>query len=218
MAVVRRGVFVKRLTVLAVSVATTVLTALPSQAAPPFAGPACTVLTDAPGDETFFGPTGQAGSDPALDLLAATLRSDGKTLHASIRVADLSTPLVEGRTWSLDFGTENSGYELHAVQAVDGVTFAAYGPGGDADKPSRGYVTGRLDDEGRQVLMDVPLRQLGIGPQVHFSDFKAASAHGLATAGAHPGPASIGSQDATLGADDGASHKRYRLDRGCSTR
>lgn len=209
---------VRRFIVIAVSLAATALMALPGQAAPSFAGPACTVLTDASGDETFFGPTGQAGSDPALDLLAATLRSDGKTLHASIRVADLSAAAVDGRTWSLDFGTENSGYELHAVQAVDGVTFAAYGPGGATDKPSRGYVTGRLDQDGRQILMDVPLRQLGIGPQVHFSDFKASAAHGVATAGAHPGPVSIGSQDTTLVADEAATHKRYRLDRGCPSR
>lgn len=185
--------------------------AAPSGAAPSFAGPACTVLTDAAGDETFFGDSGSAATDRALDLLSATLRSDGRTLRATIRVSDLSSTAPGSRSWVLNFGVEGNGYQLQALQSVDGTSFMAYGPGGDTYKPSRGSIAGRFDSASNAVVMDVPLRQLGVKPQARFLDFSAIAAHGMGTAAKGP----MGAQDVTSESDSAAAKANYRLDRGC---
>ena len=187
-----------------------VLAAAPAVAGPAPAGPSCVVLTDARGDNSYTVPAAGAG-DAALDVLSASLRSDGQTLHAAIRVADLATPLIGSRSWSLQFGTEGYGYDLHALQAVDGVSFTAYGPGGDTDMPSLGNVTGRFDVSASVILINVPLKQLHVDPRARFLDFGALAGEGIGTTE----KGNVGAQDTTVIADEASGHRTYRLDRGC---
>lgn len=202
----------KKLLLVASGLGAVIATALPSAAAPSYAGPACKVVSDAAGDESFYGDTAGSPNDAALDLLGATLRSDGRTLHARVTVAGLSARAAAGsRSWVLNFGVENRGYALQALQSVDGVSFAAYGPGDNSAKPRLGSIAGSFDVASNTIVMDAPLSLLGVDRQARFLDFSAVAGHGFGTT--NKGPA--GPQDVTSEADSAAGHASYRLDRGC---
>lgn len=131
-------------------------------AAPAKPKPVCNLFTDAKGDGTGLLLTDRdyLPNDPQLDILSGDVASDGKTITAVLRLADLQKTDANaptGRTYYVNFGVGE--VELNLSAAVDSDGSATYNAGyqDTASRAGLGAVTGVLDLAKKEVRIHAPL-------------------------------------------------------------
>jgi hypothetical protein len=170
----------------------------------------CVVITDAAGD-TFL-TAGSPATDPALDLLRVTFRSDGVALHVRVTVGAGGKPGT--RDWSVRFDDGERYFSLDALDELDGQGFFAYGPGNATSAPSRGRIEGKIDLAAGVIDMTVPLKQLDLAPTARFYAFRAEASLSLGNTG-NALPVDAWNSVTPVATDDASGSRSYQFTRGC---
>lgn len=157
-------------TAVVLSVVAAVASAGGAVAAPTKAKPVCNLITDPAGDTT--------GPSNALDIVSGDVASNGKTFTAVIRTAalaetDISSPT--GIAWGLRFVSPKSDlpYYLLATKSVDGPIEYSYGQVDGTSLVTLGTAKGNFDVAKKEVRIHVPLRGLGLRPDVVITELSA---------------------------------------------
>lgn len=130
--------------------------------AAPAAKPVCNLFTDAKDDGTGFLLTDRnyLPNDPQLDILSGDVASNGKTITAVLRLADLQasdSSAPTGRTYYVNFGVGEVELNLSAAVDSDGSATFAAGFQDTASRAGLGAATGVLDLAKKEVRIHAPL-------------------------------------------------------------
>jgi len=130
--------------------------------AAPGAAPVCNLFTDPKDDGTGFVLTDQnyLPNDPQLDIVSGDIASDGKTITAVLRLADLQMTdnnAPTGRTYYVNFGVGDVELNLSAALDSDGSATYAAGFQDTASRAGLGAATGVIDVAKKEVRIHAPL-------------------------------------------------------------
>ncbi len=151
------------------SVGAAVVAGVPAQARSGIPS-ACPTFTDPEGDQGVDqggkGPRDTSPGAKALDLRTVAVGSTRDSLVVTIRVTDLSDrePVYLGHSYSVDFHTETTRYELTADLSSDGNDYTlASGPfdaSGSGSLSTVGDISGTPEPSRNSLRMTVPLALL----------------------------------------------------------
>jgi hypothetical protein len=138
-----------------------VLLAAGAATAAPKPKPVCNLVTDVAGDGTGFLLTDRnyLPNDPNLDLVSGDVATQGRTITAVIRTAELAlsdSASPTGRAYYANFTV--GGAQLFLSAALDGAGAATYSGGFiDTRRQSLGAATGVVDVAKKEVRISAPL-------------------------------------------------------------
>lgn len=126
------------------------------------AKPVCNLVTDPKGDGTGFVLTDRnyLPNDPQLDIVSGDVASDGKTITAVLRLADLQltdNAAPTGRTYYVNFGVGEVELNLSAAVEPDGSATYSAGFQDTASRAGLGAATGVIDVAKKEVRISAPL-------------------------------------------------------------
>ena len=124
--------------------------------------PVCNLVTDPQGDGTGFVLTDRnyLPNDPQLDIVSGDVASNGKTITAVLRLADLQltdNAAPTGRTYYVNFGVGEVELNLSAAVEPDGSATYNAGFQDTASRAGLGAATGVIDVAKKEVRIHAPL-------------------------------------------------------------